>query len=184
MPSVDELCQSYLDLKYHFDPAAASQAGLVVHDGRLGSFDAATVRTHVAALRSVAGAVEELDVEDLQQEVDRTALLGELRSTIFRLEHERPHERNPIFWVNHLFQGLYAVLARNADAAGARAPSALERLRALPGFLDAARETLDEPPSVFVESALAMLGNGVIAEGLVGSASLGDHSEVVAKPSA
>jgi hypothetical protein len=160
MPSVDELCQSYLDLKYHFDPAAASQAGLVAHDGRLGHFDVATVRAHVAALRSVAGAVEELDVEDLQQEVDRTALLGELRSTIFRLEHERPHERNPIFWVNHLFQGLYAVLARNATDAGARAPSALERLRAIPDFLDAARETLDEPPSVFVESALAMLGGG------------------------
>ncbi len=160
MPSVDELCQSYLDLKYHFDPAAASQAGLVAHDGRLGLFDAATVRTHVAALRSVAGAVEELDVEDLQQEVDRTALLGELRSTIFRLEHERPHERNPIFWVSHLFQGLYAVLARNAADTGARAPAALERLRAIPDFLDAARETLDEPPSVFVESALGMLGGG------------------------
>jgi hypothetical protein len=160
MPSVDELCQSYLDLKYHFDPAAASQAGLVTHDGRLGRFDVATVRAHVAALRSVAGAVEELDVEDLQQEVDRTALLGELRSTIFRLEHERPHERNPIFWVNHLFQGLYAVLARNATDAGPRAPSALERLRAIPDFLDAARETLDEPPSVFVESALGMLGGG------------------------
>jgi glucose-1-phosphate thymidylyltransferase len=29
----------------------------------------------------------------------------------------------------------------------------------------------------------AMLGSGVLAEGLVGSASLGDHSEVAAKPS-
>ena len=160
MPSVDELCQSYLDLKYHFDPAAASQAGLVTHDGRLGRFDLASVRAHVAALRSVAGAVEELDVEDLQQEVDRTALLGELRTTIFRLEHERPHERSPIFWVNHLFQGLYAVLARSPDGVGPRAPAALERLRAVPAFLDAARETLDEPPSVFVDSALAMLGGG------------------------
>jgi uncharacterized protein (DUF885 family) len=160
MPSVDDLCQSYLDLKYHFDPAAASQAGLVSHDGRLGSFDVDAVRAHVAALRSVAGAVEELDVEDLQQEVDRTALLGELRSTIFRFEHERPHERSPIYWVNHLFQGLYAVLARTPDGAGARAPAALERIRAIPAFLDAARETLDEPPSVFVDSALAMLGGG------------------------
>jgi hypothetical protein len=30
----------------------------------------------------------------------------------------------------------------------------------------------------------AMLGNGVIVEGLTGSASLGDHSEVAAKPPA
>ncbi|HEX2637492.1 MAG TPA: DUF885 domain-containing protein [Gemmatimonadales bacterium] len=160
MPSVDELCRSYLDLKYHFDPAAASSAGLVAHDGRLGDFTPDAVRAHIAALRSVAGAVEELDVAELQDEVDRTALLGELRGTVYRLEHERPHQRNPVFWVNHLFQGLYAVLARSDGAAGGRAPAALERLRAVPGFLDAARATLAEPPSVFVDSALAMLGGG------------------------
>jgi hypothetical protein len=160
MPSVDEICRSYLDLKYHFDPAAASSAGLVSHDNRLGRFDAGAVREHISALRSVAGAVEELDVEDLQDEIDRTALLGELRSTVFRLEHERPHQRNPVFWVHHLFQGLYAVLARRDEAAAGRAPAALERLRAVPAFLDAARATLDEPPSVFVDSALAMLAGG------------------------
>ena len=160
MPSVDELCRSYLDLKYHFDPTAASAAGLVTHDGRLGRFDAASVREHVAALRSVTGAVEELEVEDLQEEIDRTALLGELRITVFRLEQERPHARNPIFWVNHLFQGLYAVLSRSDRAAGGRAPAVLERLRAVPAYLASARATLDEPPSVFVDSALAMLGGG------------------------
>jgi len=160
MPSVDELCRSYLDLKYHFDPAAASSAGLVSHDGRLGRFDPDAVRAHVSALRSVAGAVEELELEDLQEEVDRTALLGELRSTIFRFERERPHERNPTFWINHLFQGLYAVLSRNGGGTADRAPAALERLRAIPEFLETARGTLDEPPSVFVESALTMLGGG------------------------
>ena len=30
----------------------------------------------------------------------------------------------------------------------------------------------------------AMIGNGVVAEGLAGSASLGDHSELTASPSA
>src|ERR687890_1274221 len=160
MSSVDDLCRSYLDLKYHFDPAAASSAGLVAQDGRLGRFDGGAVREHVSALRSVAGAVEELEVDDLQDEIDRTALLGELRATIHRLEHERPHERSPIFWVNHIFQGLYAVLSRQNGAAGGRAPASLERIRAIPAFLETARQTLDEPPSVFVDSALAMLGGG------------------------
>jgi uncharacterized protein (DUF885 family) len=41
-----------------------------------------------------------------------------------------------------------------------RAPAALARLRAIPAFLDAARDTLDEPPSVFVDTALGMLGGG------------------------
>ena len=160
MASVDDLCRSYLDLKYYFDPAAASAAGLVSHDARLGRFDTATVREHLSALRSVAGAVEELESDELQAEIDRTGLLGEIRSTVFRLEHERPHVRNPAFWLSHVFQGLYAILSRQDGAEAGRAPAALERLRAVPGFLDVARETLDEPPSVFVDTALGMLGGG------------------------
>ncbi len=163
MASVDDLCRSYLDLKYHFDPAAASSAGLVSHDARLGRFDTVTVREHLSALRAVAGAVEELESDDLQAEIDRTALLGEIRSAAFRLEYERPHVRNPGFWLSHVFQGLYTILSRrngSAGAAGERASAALERLRAVPAFLDAARDTLDEPPSVFVDTALGMLGGG------------------------
>jgi hypothetical protein len=160
MASVDDLCRSYLDLKYHFDPAAASAAGLVSHDSRLGRFDTGTMREHLSALRSVAGAVEELESDDLQAEIDRTALLGEIRSAIFRLEHERPNVRNPAYWLSHVFQGLYAILARRNGAMADRAPAALERLRAVPGFLDAARDTLDEPPSVFVDTSLGMLGGG------------------------
>ena len=92
--------------------------------------------------------------------VTPNVLLGELRSTIFRFENERPHERNPVLWINHIFQGLYAVLSRSNGAVGARAPAALERLRAIPDFLETARASLDEPPSVFVDSALSMLGGG------------------------
>src|SRR5688500_1780383 len=120
MASVDDLCRSYLDLKYHFDPAAASSAGLVSHDARLGRFDAETTREHLSALRAVAGAIEELESDDLQAEIDRTALLGEIRSGAFRLEHERPHVRNPAFWLSHVFQGLYAILSRRNGAIAAR----------------------------------------------------------------
>jgi hypothetical protein len=160
MASVDDLCRSYLDLKYHFDPSAASSAGMVSQDARLGRFDAETVQAHVAGLRSVAGAIEELEPDDVQSEIDRTALLGEIRSATFRLEHERPHVRNPGYWLAHAFQGLYAIVSRRNGSAGGRAPAALERLKAIPGFLDAARDTLDEPPSVFVDTALGMLGGG------------------------
>jgi hypothetical protein len=171
MPSVDDLCRSYLDLKYHFDPAAASSAGLVTHDSRLGRFDLETTREHVAALRAVANTIEELEADDLQVEIDRTALLGEIRSAVFRLEHERPHIRNPSFWLAHVFQGLYAILSRRNGAAAGRAPAALARLKAIPAFLETARATLDEPPGVFVDTALGMLGGG--GELVVQIASLG-----------
>ncbi len=160
MASVDDLCRSYLDLKYHFDPAAASSAGLVSHDARLGRFDGETLRAHLSALRAVVAAIEELEPDDVQSEIDRTALLGEIRCAVFRFEHERPHVRNPAYWLSHLFQGLYAILSRRNGAMAARAPAALERLRSIPDFLGAARDTLDEPPSVFTDTALGMLGGG------------------------
>jgi Bacterial protein of unknown function (DUF885) len=165
--SVDDLCRSYLDLKYHFDPAAGSAVGRLDLDARLGSFDDEATRAHLAALRSIGGAVEELEPDELSEEIDRTALLGEMRTTIFRLEHEQPNVRNPGFWLGHLFQGLYALLARHApEPASARASSVVSRLNAAPAFLEAARTTIQDPPSVFVDTALGMLGGGggLIAE--------------------
>jgi hypothetical protein len=157
---VDDLCRSYLDLKYHFDPAAASSAGLVTADARLGRFDGETTREHLSALRSVSGAIEELDSENLQTEIDRTALLGEIRTTTYRFAQERPHLRNPGFWLNHLFQALYALLTRSEPDPAARAATVLARLADTPAFLESARGTLEEPPSVFVDTALAMLPGG------------------------
>ncbi len=160
MTAVDDLCRSYLDLKYHFDPASASAAGLIAQDARIGSFDIESIRTHVAALRSLTGAVEELDPAELQEEIDRTALLGEMRTTIFRLEHERPHIRNPGFWLSHLLQGLYTLLSRHEPDFPNRVPAVLARLEAAPAFLDRARETIDAPAPVFVDTTLSMLGGG------------------------
>jgi len=108
----------------------------------------------------VAGAVEELDPDELQAEIDRTALLGEIRSTIYRLDHEQPNVRNPSFWLSHLLQSLYSLLTRSEPDTAARASSVVSRLEAAPDFLTAARATLNRPPSVFVDTALAMLGGG------------------------
>jgi uncharacterized protein DUF885 len=182
MPSVDDLCRSYLDLKYHFDPAAASSAGLVAQDARLGRFDVEATREHISALRSVTGAIEELDPPDVQSEIDRTALLGEIRSTVFRLDHELPNVRNPGFWLGHLFQALYSLLARSDPDMAARAPAVVARLQATPDFVTAARATIDEPPSVFVDLALGMLGGGgeLIAQvvGVFGGAAPGLADEL------
>ena len=156
MANTDELCRSFLDLWWHFDPAAATLAGVPGHDGRLGAFDAGSIREHLAAFRSIAAAVEDLEVEETADEIDRTALLDHLRVLLFRFEHEHPYQRNPALWLEHLGAALDGLLARPAgDAADAAA--ALERAAAIPGFLAAARKTLRQPPRFLVETALAQI---------------------------
>lgn len=156
MAITDDLCRSFLDLWWHFDPAAATRAGNSEQDGRLGSFDPESIRQHVAALRSIAGAVEELDVAETADEIDRTALLDHLRVLLFRFEHEHPYRRNPALWVEHVSDGFGGILAR--EAADARpASAALDRLGAVPRFFTEARESLRRPPLFLVDTALAQL---------------------------
>lgn len=160
MSAVNELCRSYLDARRHLDPAEASGAGAAEYDAQLGRFDPDSMREHLAAYRALAGAAEELEVADLQDEIDRTALLDDIRVALFRFEHERPQERNPEFWLSHLFQALYTLLARPGGHHAERAPAALERLKSAPQLLQSARSTLRRPPSVFIDTALGSLGGG------------------------
>lgn len=158
MSAIDELCRSYHDVRWHFDPAAASAAGRTEQDGRLGRFDADSVREHLAAVRSLAGAAEELDIEDHQEEIDRTALLDDMRVLGFRFDFEQPHRRNPAFWVRHLRGAFLSVLDRAASD-GVTAGTLAERLRDVPPYLEAAINTLEKPASVFTDTALALLGS-------------------------
>lgn len=148
-----DLVRSYLDLKWHIDPVEASFAGLREHDGRLGAYQADDVKGYVAALKSVGGAIEACHPDALEDEIDRTALLGDLRMTVHRFERERPHTRNPGFWISHVLEGLYVLLAVRDRPAEHRARGARGRLRDVPRFLQAARETLRDCPAVLVETA-------------------------------
>jgi uncharacterized protein (DUF885 family) len=165
--SLTRLAESYLDLRWHLDPVEASGAGVTLHDGRLGSFGDEQVREHVAGLRALHGALEELSLDDLEDEIDRTALLNDARVLIHRFTTETPHRRDPSFWVSHALEGLHQMLIARDRPAGSRAAAALHRLEALPAFLDEARATLaPDCPRVFVQTGaeVARTGRALVAE--------------------
>jgi uncharacterized protein (DUF885 family) len=160
MSATSDLYRSYLDARWHFDPAEATAAGLTVHAGRLGDFAAEPMRLHLVALKAIAGAAEQLDVEEQEEEIDRTAFLDEVRITIARFEREKPQVHDPGFWLSHLYTALHTALRRQDLEPAERVASLLGRLRATPAFLLAARETLREPPQVFLDTATALVEAG------------------------
>jgi uncharacterized protein (DUF885 family) len=136
------------------DPVAATAAGVVRYDHRLGVFGTEDVKHYVAALKSLGGALEECDVESLDDEIDRTALLDEVRFTTYLFEREQPHVTNPTFWLTHALDGLYFLLALTDRTHEDRSEAAAGRVESLPGFLDLARSTLGDCPRIFVETAM------------------------------
>lgn len=166
MSATSDLYQGYLDLRWHFDPAAASGQGITRYDDRLADYSADRMREHLVAFKAMAVAAEQLEIDDPQEEIDRTAFLDEVRMVISRFEKERPHVHDPGFWLGHLYGAFQAILRRkNGDDPG-RCRALLGRLQATPAFLRAARETLHEPPRVFLDTAsqLAEVGPRLLAD--------------------
>jgi uncharacterized protein (DUF885 family) len=178
MSATDELYRSYLDLRWHFDPAAASAAGVTSQDDRLGDFSADAMRIHLAAFRSMVAAVEQLAVEEPAEEIERTAFLDEVRITVARFERERPHVHDPSFWLGHLFNGFQTLLRRRFGTPAQRARAILGRMDAVPGFLDAARATLRDPPRIFLETSQRMADAGARLLGAAAAAVRGNAPEL------
>src|SRR5213594_3603823 len=121
-----EVERSYFDLRWHLDAVAATQAGVTAHDHRFGRFSPAALAPHLAALKSISAALEEAAVPSLDDEIDRTALLNDIRVTVRRLERERPQAKNPGFWLSHLLGGLHFLMLRRDRTAAERLAAATD----------------------------------------------------------
>ena len=55
---------------------AASSAGVVFPAARLGAFDARSMDQHLAAFHSITGAIEDLEIDDLEKESTALRCLG------------------------------------------------------------------------------------------------------------
>ncbi len=156
-----EIEGSYFDLRWHLDPVAATQAGVTAHDHRFGRYSPATLAPHLAALKAISLALEEASAPTLDDEIDRTALLNDIRVALRRFEHERPQAKNPGFWLSHVLGGLHFLMLRRDRTPAERARAVAGRLEDVPAFLDDARASLVEPVRVFVETALQVSEGGV-----------------------
>src|SRR5256884_4056840 len=156
-----EIEKAYFDLRWHLDPVAATQAGVEPYHDRYGRYSPPALVPPLAALKSLAGALEEVAADEREDEIDRTALLNEIRVVLHRFEGERPQAKSPAFWLNHLLGGLHFLLGRGDRSDEERARALVGRLEDVPRLLDDARVALAEPVRVFVETALRINAGGL-----------------------
>ena len=178
MSEFSKLVDSYFDLKWQMDPVEATGAGVSAQDHRLGSYDAQSISEYLAALKSIAGALEACEVDTIDDEIDRTALLNDVRVAIHRFEVERPHERDPAFWATHALEGVYLLLALRDRSREHRSRAAAERIKALPKFLEVGAEMLSDCPGVFIDIGVEVARAGAkLVQQVVEELDPGDDAE-------
>ena len=153
MTPLEELLASYLDLARHLNPLRHPIDAPPELRHRLGRFDAPWLTAQVAALKSIANAIEDLDdVESLDDEVDRTMLLNTIRTDIVDLEAQAGGDtfdgRRPL---EHARQAVFELMDEGFDA---DAEAALrDRIKALPEFLASLRADKRKLPADIADAA-------------------------------
>src|SRR4030043_1398017 len=152
-----KVMDAYLDAYWKFYPTAATVAGFPKYDDKLEDLSEKNIEKHH----------EELDLfsQDMVTKADKTKLAADsqidydiLRNALdlelMRHENLLPWQYNPIFYNQIFINSLRNLLAEENAPLDARMKAAIERAKALPGFIKQAKTNLQTPPQIYTETAI------------------------------
>ncbi len=161
MTELTPLLDEFFAFWWSANPIHATTVGIHSHDGELERYDAATLEERARHFREYLRAFERQVPAGAGDWVDRELVVDRIRWELYELDHVRPHRRNPLRYVDGPLGALYLMAVRDYAPAEERAKRAMERLMALRGTLDDARENLTEASPTLTRTAAAVARSGV-----------------------
>ncbi len=165
------------------DPVNATFLGEHRHDGMLPDPSPAAADARRAELHHQLAAVDAADVSSADDRVDAAILRTALRAELFELDQIRSAEWDPMH--HNPGNGLYALVSRDFAPLDERLRHLTQRLRAVPAYLDAARERLGVMSLIHLDTAQTQLDgtlrllDDTIPEAIAQTRSAGDLSAVL-----
>ena len=165
------------------DPVNATFLGEHRHDGMLPDPSPAAADVRRAELHHQLAAVDAADVGSADDRVDAAILRTALRAELFELDQIRSAEWDPMH--HNPGNGLYALVSRDFAPLDERLRHLTQRLRAVPAYLDAARERLGVMSLIHLDTAQTQLDgtlrllDDTIPEAIAQTGSAGDLSAVI-----
>ena len=165
------------------DPVNATFLGEHRHDGMLPDPSPAAADVRRAELHNQLAAVDAADVGSADDRVDAAILRTGLRAELFELDQIRSAEWDPMH--HNPGNGLYALVSRDFAPLDERLRHLTQRLRAVPAYLDAARERLGVMSVIHLDTAQTQLDgtlrllDDTIPQAIAQTRSAGDLSAVI-----
>ena len=165
------------------DPVNATFLGEHRHDGMLPDPSPAAADVRRAELHHQLAAVDAADVSSADDRVDAAILRTGLRAELFELDQIRSAEWDPMH--HNPGNGLYALVSRDFAPLDERLRHLTQRLRAVPAYLDAARERLGVMSVIHLDTAQTQLDgtlrllDDTIPQAIAQTRSAGDLSAVI-----
>ena len=155
--------QYFDEVYFHFQPTAATAAGLHAHDAELEDYSAANVAKWTAALRGVLSRLEAIPADGLDAPIaaDREILMNSVRSSLLSLDTIRMWEKNPDMYSSGVTGAVFSLIERPFAPLNTRLRNVVSREKAIPAALQAARRTLKNPPRIYTEIALEQIDGSI-----------------------
>lgn len=148
------LAARYFAELWQRDPIRATQEGVHEYDAELTDFSAAAFAARVAWTRRFLEALHEIDPASLGAEdsYDQRILEAYLETSLVSLQTLQPWRHDPSYYTSRLALSIYELLGA-AHPTRARDEAILQRERAMPDALDAARDNVESVDPVTAEIA-------------------------------
>ena len=152
---VDEFFEQYFKL----NPTQATSAGFHQYDSDLEDYSRRGIDNQIALAHDYLRRLENLDSSALalEERQDYQLVSNSLKSTLLEQEDIRSWARNPDRYSSGLTQSAFVIMSRKFAPPEKRLRSLIEREKAMPGVLLAAKENLKNPPRIYTEVAIQQL---------------------------
>src|SRR5690242_16993213 len=134
------LTERVVESLFEMSPFFATKVGAHAYDHLLDRHDADARAARRAQLRDAIRELKAFDNAQLTatEEIDLAVLTGTLASLVRVEEDVKPFERDPGAYLDGLLGALFTMVVREYSTPEERARSLLERLKAIPAYLETA----------------------------------------------
>ena len=155
----NRLVDDFFDQYFKLHPTQGTAAGFHQYDSDLEDYSRRGIDNQIQVAKDYLRRLETVDssVLPFEQRQDYRLVTNNLKATLLELEDIRGWEKNPDHYSSGLTQSAFVIMSRKFAAPQMRLRSLIERERAMPGVLRAARENLKNPPRIYTEVAIQQL---------------------------
>ena len=155
-PRLGAALAAFFDWYYHTYPVNATFIGVHDHDHRLPDFSPDGAGNAADALDALRARFRHLPPEPMTdaERLDRTLAEGALDVVSWEAGSRHFQRGNPCVYTGEAVFGVIALLLRPFAPLGVRVEAALERMRAIPGFLAQGRANVTRAPAAWTARAV------------------------------
>jgi uncharacterized protein (DUF885 family) len=154
-----KLVDGFFEQYFKLNPTQGTAAGFHEYDSDLEDYSRKGIDNEIAFAHDYLRRLENFDssVLPLEGRQDYQLVANTLKSRLLELEDIRSWEKNPDRYSSGLTQSAFVIMSRKFAPPEKRLRSLIEREKAMPGVLVAAKENLRNPPRIYTEVAIQQL---------------------------